>query len=81
MQQLARKFAAEFSFDFGSVIGEVKSPRPTPLSMMREALADGQSVATAMLGRAHADCSKPTMIWKILYRRYVTVNRRSPFAA
>ncbi len=49
MQQLARKFDAELSFDFGSVIGEVESPRPTPLSLMRELMADGHSVATAML--------------------------------
>ena len=42
MQQLARKFDADLRFDFGSVVGEVTSPRPTPLSVMREALADGQ---------------------------------------
>ena len=49
MQQLARKFDAELSFDFGSVIGEVESSRPTPLSLMREAMADGHGFATAML--------------------------------
>ena len=59
MQQLARKFDADLRFDFGSVIGEVTSPRPTPLSVMREALADGQSVATAML-EAHTRLFKPT---------------------
>jgi GNAT superfamily N-acetyltransferase len=32
MQQLARKFDAELSFDFGNVVGEVESSRPTPLS-------------------------------------------------
>ena len=46
-------------FDFGSVIGEVTSPRPTPLSVMREALADGQSVANVML-EAHTRLFKPT---------------------
>jgi GNAT superfamily N-acetyltransferase len=45
MQQLARKFEAEFSFDFGSVVGEVDPPRSTPLSLMREAMADAQGVA------------------------------------
>jgi GNAT superfamily N-acetyltransferase len=49
MQQLARKFDAELSFDFGSVIGEVESSRPTPLSMMREMMSDGHGFATAML--------------------------------
>jgi GNAT superfamily N-acetyltransferase len=49
MQQLARKFDAELSFDFGNVVGEVESSRPTPLSLMREILADGHGFATAML--------------------------------
>jgi GNAT superfamily N-acetyltransferase len=49
MQQLARKFDAELSFDFGSVIGEVETPRPTPISMMRELFADGHSIASAAL--------------------------------
>jgi GNAT superfamily N-acetyltransferase len=49
MQQLARKFDAELSFDFGSVVGEVESSRPTPLSLMRELLTDGHGLATAML--------------------------------
>ena len=49
MQELARKFAAELSFDFGSVVGEVAAPRPTPLSVLREAISDGHGFATAML--------------------------------
>jgi GNAT superfamily N-acetyltransferase len=49
MQDLARKFSAELSFDFGSVVGEVAAPRPTPLSMIREMVADGHGFATAML--------------------------------
>ena len=49
MQQLARKFDAELSFDFGSVVGEVAAPRPTPLSVMREIVADSHGFATAML--------------------------------
>ena len=49
MQQLARKFDAELSFDFGGVVGEVTTPSPTPLSLMREVLADGHGFATAML--------------------------------
>ena len=48
MQQLARKFDAELSFDFGSVVGEVATPRPTPLSLMREIIADGYGFATAI---------------------------------
>jgi GNAT superfamily N-acetyltransferase len=49
MQQLARKFEAELSFDFGSVIGEVETPYPTPLSMLREVVADSHGFATAVL--------------------------------
>jgi GNAT superfamily N-acetyltransferase len=49
MQQLARKFDAELSFDFGSVVGEVESSRPTPLSLMREIMTDSHGFATAML--------------------------------
>jgi GNAT superfamily N-acetyltransferase len=49
MQQLARKFDAELSFDFGNVVGAVESSRPTPLSLMREFMADGHGFATAML--------------------------------
>ena len=49
MQQLARKFDAELSFDFGNVVGEVESSRPTPLSLMREMMTDSHGFATAML--------------------------------
>lgn len=49
MQQLARKFAAELSFDFGEVVGEVEAPRPTPLSVVRELVSDGHGFATAIL--------------------------------
>jgi GNAT superfamily N-acetyltransferase len=49
MQQLARKFEADLKFDFGSVVGEVDPPRYTPLSLMREAVADAHGVATTIL--------------------------------
>ncbi len=49
MQQLARKFDAELSFNFESVVGEVESSRPTPLSLMREMMSDSHGFATAML--------------------------------
>jgi GNAT superfamily N-acetyltransferase len=49
MQQLALKFDAELTFDFGSVVGEVEAPHPTPMSLMRELMADSTSLATAML--------------------------------
>ena len=49
MQELARKFAAELSFDFGGVVGEVAAARPTPLSVLREFVADGHGFATAVL--------------------------------
>lgn len=49
MQHLARKFEAELSFDFGGVVGEVETPRPTPLSVVRELVSDGHGFATAIL--------------------------------
>lgn len=49
MQELARKFAAELSFDFGGVVGEVAAARPTPLSVLREVVADNCGFATAVL--------------------------------
>jgi GNAT superfamily N-acetyltransferase len=48
MQQLARKFEAEISFDFGSVVGEVDPPNSTLLSLMREAMADSYSIVSAI---------------------------------
>jgi hypothetical protein len=48
MQQLARKFAAGLTFDFGSVIGEVAAPRSTALSLMREAMADTDGLVSAV---------------------------------
>jgi GNAT superfamily N-acetyltransferase len=49
MQQLARKFDAELRFDFGSTVGEVAAPHPTPLSIAREVVADSHGFATALL--------------------------------
>ena len=49
MQQLARKYAAELSVDFGGVVGEVEAPHPTPMSIFRELVADGHGLATAVL--------------------------------
>jgi GNAT superfamily N-acetyltransferase len=49
MQQLARKFEAELTFDYGSVVGDVETPFPTPLSMFREMVADGSRFANAVL--------------------------------
>ena len=49
MIDLARKFEAELKFDFGSVVGEVEAPHPTPMSVWREVVADTTGFATAML--------------------------------
>ena len=49
MQQLARKFDAELAFQFGSVVGELRAPASTPMSLMHELVADGADHATAML--------------------------------
>ena len=49
MVDLARKFEAELTFDFGSVVGEVEAAHPTPMSVWREVVADSHGFATAML--------------------------------
>jgi GNAT superfamily N-acetyltransferase len=49
MQELARKFAAELSFDFGDVVGEVAPARSTVLSVLQEIMADNCGFATAVL--------------------------------
>jgi GNAT superfamily N-acetyltransferase len=49
MQQLALKFDAELTFDFAGVVGEVEAAHPTPLSVMREFVADSAGFATALL--------------------------------
>ena len=58
MQQLAQKFDAELTFDFGSVVGEVEAAFPTPLSVMRELVADSTGFATAMLN-VHSRMMRP----------------------
>ena len=49
MRQLAGKFDAELRFDFGSVVGELAAPHPTPISVAREIVADSHGFATALL--------------------------------
>jgi GNAT superfamily N-acetyltransferase len=49
MQQLARKFDAELKFDFGSVEAEMRTPHPSPQSLLKEQLADTMGFATAIL--------------------------------
>jgi GNAT superfamily N-acetyltransferase len=49
MQRLARKFHAQLNFKSGSVIGELKAPRPTSISIMRELVPDSSDHAAAML--------------------------------
>ncbi len=49
VQQLARKFDAELTFQSGSVVADVIAARPTPVSLMRELVADSADLAIAML--------------------------------
>jgi hypothetical protein len=48
MQQLARKFGAQLNFQSSNVIGELKAPCPTPISVMRELVADGTDLAAVI---------------------------------
>ena len=49
MQQLARKFEGDLSFDFGDVVAEVKAPRFTGLSLLREWTEDAFGAVGALL--------------------------------
>src|SRR5947208_10143028 len=49
VQQLARKFDAELAFQSGSVVADLIAPRPTPISLIRELVAAGAELPTAML--------------------------------
>ena len=57
VQQLARKFDAELAFQSGSVVADLIAPRPTPISLIRELVAGGAELATAML-------DVPAQLWK-----------------
>ena len=47
MQQLARKFGAEITFDFDTMTGVMENANSTPLSLMQEMVADGHSFVAA----------------------------------
>jgi hypothetical protein len=49
MQAVAKKHAASLRFRSDNVVGEVANPIPTPLSMVREMIADGHGMATVVL--------------------------------
>lgn len=61
MQHLARKFEAEITFDFGSVVGTMENSRPTPLSLIEEMMADGHSFAAACVD-FQSSLFKPQML-------------------
>ena len=49
MQRIARKFDAELQFDHGEVVGQVRTPGPTPASIWSEAIDDGNGFVMAVL--------------------------------
>ena len=73
MQQLARKFDAELSFDFGGVIGEVESSRATPLSLC----ANSWPTATASRPRC-STCSRAAA--RVTVRRFQRTIPQRPYA-
>jgi GNAT superfamily N-acetyltransferase len=61
MQQLARKFDVELSFDAGGIVGEVATPHPTPVSVLRELISEGHSLGAALLD-AQSRLLKPAVL-------------------
>jgi GNAT superfamily N-acetyltransferase len=49
MQRIARKYDAELHFDFGEVVGQVKTPEPTAASLWSEAVDDSNGFVMAVL--------------------------------
>ncbi|MEP9352415.1 GNAT family N-acetyltransferase [Xanthobacter sp. KR7-65] len=49
MQQIARKFDADLTFDTDEVMAELTAPFPTALSLAQEARADAQGMAGAVI--------------------------------
>ena len=62
MQHLARKFEAEITFDYGSVVGSMENSRPTPLSLIEEMVADGHSFAAACVDFQSSLFKPPRML-------------------
>jgi GNAT superfamily N-acetyltransferase len=49
MQSLAKKFEAKIHYNLADVIGELKTPGPTPLSIWREMVTDGTDIAASLM--------------------------------
>ena len=49
MQAIARKYEADLRFEADDVVAEITNPRPDPLSLFREWVADSHSFASAVL--------------------------------
>lgn len=49
MQRIAKKYEAELHFDHGEVVGQVKTPGPTPVSLWSEAVDDSSGFVMAVL--------------------------------
>lgn len=49
MQAIARKFTADLHFEANDVAAEITNPYPDPLSLFREFVADGCSIANTIL--------------------------------
>jgi GNAT superfamily N-acetyltransferase len=49
MQSIAKKYEAALRFRADGVVGELQNPVPTPLSLVRELVADGHGMATTIL--------------------------------
>ena len=58
MQQLARKFDADLSFDFGSVVGEVDPPRSTALSLLARSGAPTATASPTRSSTRNRGCCK-----------------------
>jgi GNAT superfamily N-acetyltransferase len=49
MQRIARKYEAELHFDHGEVVGQLRTPGPTPASLWSEAVDDGNGFVMAVM--------------------------------
>jgi GNAT superfamily N-acetyltransferase len=48
MQHIAKKYEADLYFEDGDVVGQLKPPSPTPVSLLNEAIDDGNGFVMAV---------------------------------
>lgn len=65
MQMVARKFAADLSFDTDQVVAQVTAPYATPMSLVEEAQAEARAVAGAFMQAQRNAAGRLLDLWML----------------